>query len=524
MNILFVQSFLSTLALESLSAYLKSKGHNVHCFLDPRLFDDVVFNICFLAKKLDSENRMLKAISDIKPELICFSVIYDDYKWANSRAKVIKKHFDIPIVFGGIHPTSVPENVLENEWVDYVVVGEGEYPLEELANAIKNGTPTDDIKNLAYRKNGHIQVNELRNLIANLDSLPFPDKEILSKVWQSQQGSRYSTSSSRGCAHQCTYCCHSYLRQLYKGRGKYLRRRSVDNLIEELVQAKEKYNITKILFHDENFTMDRNWLTEFACKYRQNVNLPYFCWVTPDSLDSEKVELLEKSGCVSIEIGIQNSPDIDAHLITGRKQQDKAIKNSLQLLSKSNFFVTTDNIIGLPGQKPQDIAKLIKLYLKYPMDHVAVYWLRYYPGTKIIKIASDIGILSKKRRDWIEQGENDLSFLKPDKKTSSEIFYMGNLLQVCMLLPKSIVLWFLKDSKHLRLIPKCTLYFVATLLMTIKSVLFKGKTRIYLHTCPFSFFKHYLQYTVKKIFCLPGKKFIGEALHTSSKKKLVVSR
>ena len=269
MKIAFVCFEEEQLGVEYLSAVLKSRSHKTKLFFEPSLFNDSLLKIGFLSRLFSFKSIITKELENFKPGLVCFSTISDYYVNACDLAKSIKKSINVPVVFGGIHPTSVPEEVIKNSFVDYVVVGEGEYALLDLISALEKNKDATSIANIWTKKNKRVIRNPVRPLIENLDNLPFSDKELFYEK-APFLASRYTTVTSRGCPFRCTYCNNSYLQKLYSG-SKYFRRRSVDNVIEELKLAKKKYKPRWIIFHDETFTINTNWLKEFAYKYRKEI-------------------------------------------------------------------------------------------------------------------------------------------------------------------------------------------------------------------------------------------------------------
>ena len=132
MKVLFIYPENESLGIQILSSVLKQRGHHTDLLLDPKLYNDLEFNVKYMARKYDSIARVIEKVRNYEPDLIAFSVVTDEYLWSKRVAKNIKKQFnDVPIVFGGIHPTAVPEKVLENSFVDFVIVGEGEDALLE---------------------------------------------------------------------------------------------------------------------------------------------------------------------------------------------------------------------------------------------------------------------------------------------------------------------------------------------------------------------------------------------------------
>jgi radical SAM superfamily enzyme YgiQ (UPF0313 family) len=178
MKVVFVYASYESLGVEYISAVLKSHGHSVELVFDPKLYNDHVIKIDTLSKIFSYKEQVINDVLKISPDVVCFSPVSDDYLWASDLAKSIKQHLDVPVVFGGIHATSIPEVVIKNEFIDFVVVGEGEYPLLELVECLEEGKKNYYIKNIWFKKNGRVIRNKLRQLINDLDKLPFPDKDL----------------------------------------------------------------------------------------------------------------------------------------------------------------------------------------------------------------------------------------------------------------------------------------------------------------------------------------------------------
>src|SRR3989338_11210607 len=213
MKIAFVNDSCERLGVEYISAVLKAGGHQTKLFVDPQLFDDENISIKPLARLFDYKKRLIRELKAYNPGIIGISVVTDFYQWACTIARMIKEELpDTPIIFGGIHPTSVTERVIKNDFVDMVCVGEGEYPMLELANSIEKGKIDHSIPNLWFKKDGQVIQNPIRPLIEDLDSLPMPDKDLYYSA-SPHFSQCYYIMASRGCAYSCSYCCHSYLKK-----------------------------------------------------------------------------------------------------------------------------------------------------------------------------------------------------------------------------------------------------------------------------------------------------------------------
>ncbi|HPN57447.1 MAG TPA: cobalamin-dependent protein, partial [Candidatus Omnitrophota bacterium] len=159
MKIAFVNDCVERLGVEYISAILKNNGHQVQLFVDPQIFNNVYMQINRLSRYFDYSEKIIKDLVTYQPDLIGFSVDTESYQWASRTARRIKAHLRTPIIFGGIHPTSVPERVILNDSVDILCVGEGEYPMLELADSMSRGRMDMSIKNLWFKTNGKIIKN-----------------------------------------------------------------------------------------------------------------------------------------------------------------------------------------------------------------------------------------------------------------------------------------------------------------------------------------------------------------------------
>ncbi len=251
MKITFVHIGREHLGIEYLSSILKIAGHEVSLAYDPGLFgpEDNVFYIPFLEKKFDQKKSVLSVIENASPDLVAFTVYSSTYNWACDIAREIKQKMNVKTVFGGIHATLVPETVIQNEYIDFVVVGEGFHALPELAEAISLNSGVSGIDNLWFKKNNTIIRNRPRPPVSDLDALPFPDKSLFEKNVNYEDD--YMIITSLGCAFSCSYCCESFLNRLY--RHKFFRRRSVESVMEELITMKRRYNFKEVMFNDALF-------------------------------------------------------------------------------------------------------------------------------------------------------------------------------------------------------------------------------------------------------------------------------
>ena len=401
MRVLFVYSACENLGIEYLSAVLKAAGHDTSLLYDPRLFrnPEGIPRNRFLARLFHQRKLMERRVRDYDPGLVAFSVVSADYPWACETARMIREWTGAPTVFGNIHPTAVPKTVIRNDFVDFVIVGEGEYALLDLANSLESKQEYFSIPNVWAKRNGGIVMNPPRPLIDDLDSLPFPDRELFRKV-----GPPYDIGltaiGSRGCRNACSYCSNSLRRKLYSGKGfpphqRYLRKRSVQNFIRELKEAKERYDFTLIRLNDDDFLGDLEWLEEFSRSYPVEVGVPYKCFVDPGSVSETGLELLKRSGCGQVQVGIQSlNPRVRKEVLR-RHQTNEQLARTVDLLRESGIPFLADNLLGIPGETEQDLEALLAFYGEHPGGYVNAYWLLYFAGHDIVRIARERGVIDE---------------------------------------------------------------------------------------------------------------------------------
>lgn len=398
-----------SMGLESISACLKKEGHKVSLFFDPALFCSFTADNPVLGRLFSYREILVRRLMISRFDLIGFSVVSDTYRWACDIAERIKRQMDVPIIFGGIHPTSVPNIVIRKDFIDYVCVGEGENAMVELADALEKRKDTTRIRNIWAKKEGKIIKNELRPLISDLDSIPFPDKELFYREYRGFKRI-YSIMSGRGCSYECSFCHHSHFRSIYKNGGVYLRRRSVENIINELRHAKEKYRIKKICFFDDLFLSDMNWLREFSHKYSEEIKLPFVCAVHPVNVNQESVSLLDKAGCSAVGLGVQTVSQQLRRDVLHRYETNEQIEKAIKLFKATGILLYVDILIGLPGQDEKELLDIVRFMNKNRPDMVLSIWLKYYPRLEILEIAREKGILTAEDIRQIEESCDSAPF------------------------------------------------------------------------------------------------------------------
>lgn len=360
-----------------LSSYLKKRGHECEILV------------------ANEEKDIIEAIKKANPDAIAFSIMSTSHKWAFDIAKEAKRQFKAPIIFGGPHPTFFPE-IINYPFVDVICIGEGEEALADFADGLNKKRIKTNIPNLWIKKGKKIYKNPVRRLVENLDELPFPDREALYSKYEFLK--RIPTKrflASRGCPYNCTYCFNHKLKEIYRGKGRYVRKRSVGNLLKEIKEMRKKYPLKTVRFVDDTFTLDKKWLYEFLEKYEKEISLPFTCLARANEVDERLIKKLKEAGCVGVTFGIESGNERIRNTVLCKNLTDKDIISCGAFLRKYKIKFGTYNMICLPGETLDDAFETIKLNAKIKVDNPMCAIFQPFPKTELTKYAIKHNLLDK---------------------------------------------------------------------------------------------------------------------------------
>ena len=399
-----------SLGTRKLHSYLEREGHEpISIFFKEMRLNNMAPPSAREFAKLE------ELLAELQPDLVGISLRSTFSKFALEITERIKqRNDDTFVVWGSTHPTVMPEQSLEH--CDAVCIGEGEEPLLELVQRIESGQDVWDIENLWFKQDGNILRNPLRPLQQNLDLCPFPnwddghcyyieDEKVFAQ-WPWGERTRYPILTSLGCPFSCTYCCNSTLRQIYGGKGKYVRRRSVANVIAELLWAKNRFpHLNLIDFYDDVFTFDKKWLQEFAGEYEQKIALPFFCYTHPNMIDEETVRLLRRIGLKHTAMGIQSgSEDVRRRYYNRIGHTNEDIIRAAQWFHKYDIEAAYDILLDNPFESEADRQATLDLFLSLPRPfQIHQHSLTFFPGTPLTAMALAQEVISEEQIEGQEQ-------------------------------------------------------------------------------------------------------------------------
>ncbi len=370
-----------SIGIAILSAVLKKAGHEVDLI-------DTTFGL--------KDEQILNKVKKFNPQLIAFSSLSCNFAYSKYVAKLIKEKFQIPTIIGGIHPTIAPEESIKEECFDMICLGEGEEAIVELTESLERGEKRTDIRNIWFKKKGNIIKNDLRPLIQDLDSLPYLDLDIYDYPrYLKNHNMVASFLGSRGCPYQCTYCINRTYSGLYEKKGRYVRYRNTDYIIDEIKNAVKKYDIKRVEFFDDTFTLKKSRVKELCEKLKKEVNLPFHINARINNIDEEMCQYLSEAGCDRVSIGVESGDiEIRKHILK-RSITDEQIIEGSRLIKKYGMNLYTYNMIGLPQENVENIRKTIEINRKIQPDFLAVSIFTAYKGTYLYDLCEKNGWLDK---------------------------------------------------------------------------------------------------------------------------------
>jgi len=374
------------LGIASLIAYMRQKGHECLFFHLMGDVDEVEY-IDFLKKN--------------SPDVVALSATTNVFPHVAPLALTTKRHSEAFIICGGVHPTISPEESIAIEGVDAICLGEGEEALFDLCQGLEEGKDISNIPNLWVKKEGEVCQNPLRPLIEDLDSLPFGDREVFpyEKSFDLVFMKRGVFMASRGCPFNCAYCCSSTMKQLYGG-NRYLRFRSVENLLDEVEMTVRNFpQMEHAVFHDDLLPMKKEWFEEFARQYRKRIKKPFEMNCHPNLMDRDIARLAKEGGCSLIRFGLESGSEHIRRKVLDRPVSTKRIIEAFALCDEVGLETLSYNMIGLPFETRPQMLDTVKLNarVKPRVMHVSIFYP--YPGTKSYEMCRREGFLTDMQTD-----------------------------------------------------------------------------------------------------------------------------
>lgn len=363
------------LGIGYMSSWMKARGQDV------QLWDPEIQGI--------SDDEMVDIIARERPKVVGLSSATPSFSRACRMAAKIREACDAWIVYGGVHASTFPENTLEhNPQFDVTAFGEGEQTMAELAEVLHtrgyDPHALGDVAGICFRDRGKVVRTKDRALIADVDTLPWPDRESVPLSLYKATGHIGVTPhvanmiTSRGCPARCTFC-ESFLTMGYR-----FREHSPGYVVAEIRMLKERWGVRQVVFNDDTFTMNVKRAKDICrAMIDARLDIQWFCFARVTcGKDPELLELMKAAGCIHINLGVETGdPTILKRIKKGTTlaQARKTFKKCRDLGIKTSAGF----IFGFPGESLQTIERTIRFAIELSPDVAFFNILVPFPGTEV---------------------------------------------------------------------------------------------------------------------------------------------
>ncbi len=345
--------------------------------------------------------ELSEKIKQSNPDVVGISCSFSSQSSSAYKVAELVKNFNpkIMVFMGGAHPSSVPEEVLANPHIDFVVLGEGEETMVKALQNLNDPEKLKSVKGLGFKINGKQYFNSEREYIEKMDEISLPARHLFpmelylnSEMSHGADLMRKPLSfmiTSRGCPYNCVYC------SVHTVWGRTYRPRSAKNVVDEIEMLVKKYGVKEIHFEDDNLTLKRDRTIEI-CKEIINRKLD-IKWTTPNgvaiwTLDKEVLTWMKKAGCYKLCFGIESGDPETQKFIRKSVPLDKC-KEIVREANKLGIWTHGFFIIGFPFEDQRSIDNTLKYAIDSDLDFASFFLATPYPKTDLYTIMNEEGMI-----------------------------------------------------------------------------------------------------------------------------------
>jgi anaerobic magnesium-protoporphyrin IX monomethyl ester cyclase len=342
------------------------------------------------------ETHPIETIKQLEPTLIGISVLSTEHTWLIRRCRSLRRALpETTIIVGGVHAIFYPEEILLETSANLVCHSEGEKVIIDIIKGLDKSVPNwGSIPGLAYKNDeGDIHINERASLVPFSDDIIEDRSMYYDRYPQLAEDVSHRFFSSRGCPYRCSFCYNANIHDVFKGKGIYVRQKSVHNFIQELALQCQKYPIQFIQFYDDLFTFNKKWLTEFLNVYKKNINLPFWCTTRANLIDTETARMLAEAGCRTVSFGVETGNFHIRKNVLNKHITDEEIICCGNLLHDYGIKVQTTNMFCLPDETVEDALTTIELNIEAKADYVFTALFMPFPKTALTNYCIQKGLL-----------------------------------------------------------------------------------------------------------------------------------
>lgn len=347
----------------------------------------------------DSELLVFDVIPDVddllrmSPDVIALSAMTFQYPSASRFAEELRHSFNGIIVIGGVH-ISLVHNL--PSWADIGIIGEGEETFTELIRALSRGSDISQVKGLIYRNDGELRRTPPRGLIKELDSIPFPARDLISmepylknnNVYGTVVASGLSLMTSRGCVFNCDFCSSSKM-------WNTIRFHSAEYVFSEIVNIISRWNVNHFWIADDHFALNLQRLKRIADMLEMNgIKVHLGINMRVEAYSAELSQVLHRLGVESISFGLETGSDRMLHQI--KKGNPLTVEQETAIVKQAvsdGYEIHGMFMVNIPGETRKDLMDTVKLIHDLPLAKCSVAVATPYAGTRWWEIAVSQGIV-----------------------------------------------------------------------------------------------------------------------------------
>jgi radical SAM superfamily enzyme YgiQ (UPF0313 family) len=384
-----------SMPLASISAYIKQTLPNVKVHL-------VVINTVIGGDEHTVEGY-IKRVSQLQPDLIAISCMSPHWYPLEPYLQALDVNFpQTPVLIGGYQPILSPEQTITHPAVDYICVGDGEIPTATLIQRLR-GEGEGIVPGLWEKSPSGEIIKSAPVLTDDLSEMPLPDYAIyeengsLRGLGLSMFGPKklfiLPVMTGRGCPYRCTYCCNTPLLEMWRGKGKYIRKYDPERLIDELCQLRDRYGVDYFEFWDELFLANMKFAYHFLELYKKRIRLPFSINSRVEKMDEKFCYTAKEAGCNTIWFGIESGSEHYRIKNLGRKMTNEQIITAAENARQVGIQRLTFNIIGMPFETREQMLETLEIN-KTIRPEFFFFW-PYIPlrGTPLYDVAKKAGLL-----------------------------------------------------------------------------------------------------------------------------------
>ncbi len=374
---------MAPIGILSIAAYLLNNGQH-----------EVEVHDCKGPANREGAEEVLARVRSFRPEVVGFTAVTSGFLNAYSLAGEIRKAAPyVRVAFGGVHVSALRGNILERfPAIDYVVTGEGEKAMAELASGAESGK----IQGLVYRDGIEIRDNGLRTDLCELDALPFPayhklegfPRRFEAALFNYPKAPSATIISSRGCPYQCSYCDRSVYRRSFRFN-------SADYLYGQMAYLNSDFGIRHIFFYDDLFTFNRKRIEELCGMLRQKpLRMTFNCAVRVGHIDDELLRTLKAAGCWMVSLGIESG---DPELLARHKSNVdlNEMRLAVRQIQRNGLRAKGLFMMGLPGETEKTIKKTTDFISELGLDDMNMTKFTPFPGAPVYQTINEEGTFNE---------------------------------------------------------------------------------------------------------------------------------